>query len=100
MFFEKFNSNLCHFFVHKRHLVSGPDFSSVVVTEELDGEEGALHSGELLLLPDVPSEEPGQGNSSLHKLGKTVRRRVGKLLPRLGAKTTKKYKEKPTSSAC
>jgi hypothetical protein len=75
-------------------------FSPVVTLDSPEVEEEeepvALQSGELLL-PDVPLHEPGQ---SLHQLGRTVRRQVGKLLPKLGSKPTKKYKEKPATSAC
>jgi hypothetical protein len=80
-------------------------FSPVVTLDspEIEEEEEpvALQSGELLL-PDVPLHEPGGGGGqqSLHQLGRTVRRQVGKLLPKLGSKPTKKYKEKPATSAC
>jgi hypothetical protein len=75
-------------------------FSPVVMLDSPAEEEpaGSLESGELLL-PDVPLHEPG-GGQSLHQLGRTVRQQVGKLLPKLGSKQNKKYKEKPATSAC
>ena len=84
------------------------EFSPVLVAEEGEEEEGALSSGELLL-PDVPSHEPGgpghhpsgvpghRKPGSLQHLSQTVRRRVDQLL---ATKPNKKYKEKSSTSAC